>query len=132
MSKSVPFAQFAPVLAQPSPLRRAITLATRRSEPDCLKTLLPEATLHPQLGASAQTLARVLVEALRAKPQGSGVEQLVQEYALSTQEGIALMCLAEALLRIPDNATRDALIRDKIAGGDWLAHIGSDRTSGIG
>ncbi len=48
-----------------------------------------------------------------------GVEGLIQEYALSSQEGVALMCLAEALLRIPDRATRDALIRDKIAPGDW-------------
>ena len=43
----------------------------------------------------------------------------MQEYSLSSQEGVALMCLAEALLRIPDDATRDALIRDKIADGDW-------------
>ena len=48
----------------------------------------------------------------------------MQEYALSSQEGVALMCLAEALLRIPDDATRDALIRDKIGGGDWRAHLG--------
>ena len=48
----------------------------------------------------------------------------MREYALSGDEGVALMCLAEALLRIPDNATRDALIRDKIGGGDWRAHLG--------
>ena len=53
-----------------------------------------------------------------------GVEGLIHEYALSSQEGVALMCLAEALLRIPDDATRDALIRDKIGGGDWRAHLG--------
>ncbi len=128
MVKSVPFARFAPAIATPSDLRRAITAATRRAEADCVQALLPEATLHPQTTNSAQKLARQLIEALRNKPQGSGVEQLVQEYALSTQEGIALMCLAEALLRIPDNATRDALIRDKISGGDWLAHTGSDRS----
>jgi RHH-type proline utilization regulon transcriptional repressor/proline dehydrogenase/delta 1-pyrroline-5-carboxylate dehydrogenase len=78
--------------------------------------------------AEASALARRLVEALRARPKGSGVDQLVQEFALSTQEGVALMCLAEALLRIPDDATRDALIRDKIAGGDWRAHIGGNRS----
>ncbi|MFX8457366.1 hypothetical protein ABTL49_19620, partial [Acinetobacter baumannii] len=49
---------------------------------------------------------------------------LMQEFALSSEEGVALMCLAEALLRIPDTATRDALIRDKIGGGDWAAHLG--------
>ena len=56
------------------------------------------------------------------------VEALLQEYALSSQEGVALMCLAEALLRIPDAATRDALIRDKIAGGDWISHAGTGRS----
>jgi RHH-type proline utilization regulon transcriptional repressor/proline dehydrogenase/delta 1-pyrroline-5-carboxylate dehydrogenase len=53
---------------------------------------------------------------------------LVKEYSLSTQEGVALMCLAEALLRIPDNATRNALIRDKITSGNWSAHLGEDRS----
>src|SRR5699024_8947467 len=48
----------------------------------------------------------------------------LQEFSLSSQEGIALMCLAEALLRIPDKATRDALIQDKISQGDWRAHLG--------
>jgi RHH-type proline utilization regulon transcriptional repressor/proline dehydrogenase/delta 1-pyrroline-5-carboxylate dehydrogenase len=49
---------------------------------------------------------------------------MLQEFSLSSDEGVALMCLAEALLRIPDAATRDALIRDKIGRGDWRAHLG--------
>ncbi len=53
------------------------------------------------------------------------MQGLLQEFALSSQEGVALMCLAEALLRIPDAATRDALIRDKIGSGDWHAHLGA-------
>jgi RHH-type proline utilization regulon transcriptional repressor/proline dehydrogenase/delta 1-pyrroline-5-carboxylate dehydrogenase len=52
----------------------------------------------------------------------------VHEYSLSSQEGVALMCLAEALLRIPDTATRDALIRDKIADGNWKSHLGEGRS----
>ncbi|MFD0935708.1 proline dehydrogenase family protein, partial [Methylobacterium trifolii] len=68
--------------------------------------------------------ARSLVEGLRSKARAGGVEGLIHEYALSSQEGVALMCLAEALLRIPDAGTRDALIRDKIAPGDWRAHLG--------
>ncbi len=52
------------------------------------------------------------------------VQGLLQEFTLSSQEGVALMCLAEALLRIPDAATRDALIRDKIGRGEWKAHLG--------
>ncbi len=59
---------------------------------------------------------------------GHGVEGLVHEYSLSSQEGVALMCLAEALLRIPDTDTRDALIRDKIATGDWKSHLGGGRS----
>jgi RHH-type proline utilization regulon transcriptional repressor/proline dehydrogenase/delta 1-pyrroline-5-carboxylate dehydrogenase len=68
------------------------------------------------------------VAGLRAREFGLGRESLVQgllqEFSLSSDEGIALMCLAEALLRIPDDATRDALIRDKIGRGDWRAHVG--------
>ena len=128
MSSPLPFSAFAPPVASPSDLRRAITAATRRPEQDCIANLLPAATLPEPVRQSATALARKLVETLRAKPRGGGVEQLVQEYALSTQEGVALMCLAEALLRIPDNDTRDDLIRDKIAGGDWLAHLGGDRS----
>src|SRR5687768_15789258 len=53
-----------------------------------------------------------------------GVDALMHEFSLSSQEGIALMCLAEALLRIPDPETADRLIRDKISKGDWRAHVG--------
>src|SRR5690554_6629862 len=60
---------------------------------------------------------------LRAKRKTGGVESLIHEFSLSSQEGVALMCLAEALLRIPDRATRDALIRDKISHGDWRSHL---------
>jgi RHH-type proline utilization regulon transcriptional repressor/proline dehydrogenase/delta 1-pyrroline-5-carboxylate dehydrogenase len=71
-------------------------------------------------------LAAQLVSALRLKQNDTNnvVQSLLQEFSLSSDEGIALMCLAESLLRIPDAATRDALIRDKIAPGDWRAHIG--------
>ncbi len=66
-----------------------------------------------------------LVKAVRAQRQtASGVDHLMHEFSLSSQEGIALMCLAEALLRIPDSETRDRLIRDKISRGDWRAHLG--------
>jgi proline dehydrogenase len=105
-------------------LRAAITAAYRRPEPDCVRDLLPAATLSDAAVAQTQALARRLVEALRAQGTRGTVEGLIREYALSSQEGVALMCLAEALLRIPDMATRDALIRDKIGTGDWHAHLG--------
>src|SRR5476649_1237340 len=121
---SVPFKVFSEQLCEQSPLREAITSAYRRTETECLPLLIAAATLPPATQAEAQALARRLVETLRAKGPGGGVEGLIHEYALSSQEGVALMCLAEALLRIPDDETRDALIRDKIGGGDWQAHLG--------
>jgi RHH-type proline utilization regulon transcriptional repressor/proline dehydrogenase/delta 1-pyrroline-5-carboxylate dehydrogenase len=120
-----PFAAFAEELTPQPPLRAAITAATRRSEPDCVRPLLEWATLSPAEATQAQAIARRLVEALRRQHSGTGgVGGLIHEYALSSHEGVALMCLAEALLRIPDDATRDALIRDKLAAGDWRAHLG--------
>jgi RHH-type proline utilization regulon transcriptional repressor/proline dehydrogenase/delta 1-pyrroline-5-carboxylate dehydrogenase len=128
MTQPQPFAAFAPPIREQSPLRRAITAAYRRPEPDCIAALLPAATQGAASRAAARETARTLITRLRAKQKGTGVEGLVQEYALSSQEGVALMCLAEALLRIPDDATRDALIRDKIAPGDWAAHLGGGRS----
>ena len=119
-----PFQALAGSVQQQSSLRARITDAYRRPEETCLPPLIEAATLPGPPAAAAGSLARRLVEALRAKGSRGGVEGLVQEFSLSSQEGVALMCLAEALLRIPDNATRDALIRDKIAGGDWRAHVG--------
>ncbi len=122
------FADFARAIRESSPLRQAITAAYRRAEPDCVAPLLEQATLPDAVRAAAAETATDLIAALRRKHKGSGVEGLVQEYALSSQEGVALMCLAEALLRIPDTATRDALIRDKIADGNWRAHLGGGRS----
>ncbi|MBV8246934.1 MAG: bifunctional proline dehydrogenase/L-glutamate gamma-semialdehyde dehydrogenase PutA, partial [Comamonas sp.] len=110
-------------------LRRAITAATRMAEPDAVARLLPAATLPADQAARVAAQAQTLVERLRAQPASLGrqglVQGLLQEFSLSSQEGVALMCLAEALLRIPDAATRDALIRDKLRGGDWQAHLGN-------
>ncbi len=119
-----PFAEFAGSLKPQSPLRAAITAAYRRPEPDCLPPLVANAILPATIVVQAQALATRLIKALRAKGTRGTVEGLVREYALSSHEGVALMCLAEALLRIPDIATRDALIRDKISTGDWQAHVG--------
>ena len=128
LSAIPPFAAFAPPLHALPPLRRAIAEARRRDEAECLAPLMAAATLPESLRERIRETATSLVTALRAQPRGSGVEALVQEYALSSQEGVALMCLAEALLRIPDHATRDALIRDKIAGGDWSGHLGGGKS----
>jgi len=114
--------------AERSPLREAIARATRLPEAQALAPLL--ALARPSEAAAARTdaLARQLVTGLREGPAQGGragrVQSLMQAYALSSEEGVALMCLAEALLRIPDAATRDALIRDKIGRGDWQQHVG--------
>ena len=120
-----PFLDWAQNVLPQSDLRAAITAAWHRPEPECLAVLVQLA--HTPDAAQRQvieSLATRLVEGLRNKKDTGGVEALVQEFSLSSQEGVALMCLAEALLRIPDNATRDALIRDKISHGDWQAHLG--------
>ena len=127
-SPSAPFAKFAPAFSDPTPLRAAITAAYRLPEPDAVRPLLEAARLAPEEREAVATSAKSLVERLRKKGQRGGVEGLVKEYSLSSQEGVALMCLAEALLRVPDNATRDALIRDKIARGDWRSHLGDGRS----
>ena len=125
---SAPFADFAPRTPLSNPLRAAITAATRRPEPEALAPLLAQARLPQDQAASAQQLALRMAKALRERKASAGragiVQGLLQEFSLSSQEGVALMCLAEALLRIPDKATRDALIRDKISHGQWDAHLG--------
>ncbi|MBK6866591.1 MAG: trifunctional transcriptional regulator/proline dehydrogenase/L-glutamate gamma-semialdehyde dehydrogenase [Burkholderiales bacterium] len=129
MSTTHPFAALHAELAPQTPLRDAITAATRRPEPEALAPLLDQARLAPDQAQAAHDLAHRLADTLRQRKRAAGragiVQGLLQEFALSSQEGVALMCLAEALLRIPDAATRDALIRDKVGRGDWQAHLGS-------
>lgn len=73
--------------------------------------------------------ASELVATVRAnRASGSGVDALMQEYQLSSQEGVVLMCLAEALLRTPDEATVDRLIEDKLGSGDWQSHLGNSES----
>jgi RHH-type transcriptional regulator, proline utilization regulon repressor / proline dehydrogenase / delta 1-pyrroline-5-carboxylate dehydrogenase len=111
-----------------SPLRQAIRKLTRAPEPDLMPGLLTQSRLSPEQNQSTQALALRLADGVRQRSRETGrsglVQGLLQEFALSSQEGVALMCLAEALLRIPDAATRDALIRDKIGDGDWQRHLG--------
>ncbi len=100
-----PFAALAAEVVPLSPLRAAMVAACRRPEPDCVAPLLDRARLPPEAAGRVADTARHLVEALRRQTRHGGVEGLIHEYALSSQEGVALMCLAEALLRIPDAAT---------------------------
>ncbi len=110
-------------------LRRAIAATTRADEAAVVRQLIAEARLaEPQLNA-ARRVARELIETLRQRRgRAGGMDALMHEFSLSSSEGVALMCLAEALLRIPDAATADALIRDKVGGGDWRAHLGRSQS----
>lgn len=120
---NAPFSAFRSLVPERSALRQAITDNTRAAETERVALLSEQAVLTPDQAQKAHETARQLVEALRRKGTPGLVQGLIQEYDLSSQEGVALMCLAEALLRIPDTATRDALIRDKIASGNWHGHI---------
>ncbi len=113
----------------PHPSRAALQAHARRAEAQCVTELLQGAPLAPGQVEAARSQARQWILALRSqRSRGSGVDALMREFSLSSQEGVALMCLAEALARIPDRATADALIRDKLAQGDWRAHIGTSRS----
>jgi RHH-type proline utilization regulon transcriptional repressor/proline dehydrogenase/delta 1-pyrroline-5-carboxylate dehydrogenase len=131
----MPIAPNAPLptpLPPRSPLRAAVTAATRPPEPEVVPALLAQARLAPADAEAVSALAAGIAASLRARERSGGrtglVQDLLQEFALDSQEGVALMCLAEALLRIPDAATRDALIRDKVGSGDWRAHAGQSRS----
>ncbi|KGT95988.1 transcriptional regulator [Erwinia typographi] len=123
-----PFLQFAEHILPQSVTRAAITSAWRRPETESVPMLLEQARLPAALAQQTYSLAHQLAEKLRHQKGASGragmVQGLLQEFSLSSQEGVALMCLAEALLRIPDKPTRDALIRDKISNGNWHSHLG--------
>ena len=107
------------------PLRQAIREACRRDEAACVAALLREQAAATYDRAAVAAQARQLIVAVREqRSHASGVDHLMHEFALSSQEGVALMCLAEALLRIPDTETADRLIRDKLSHGDWAAHLG--------
>jgi RHH-type proline utilization regulon transcriptional repressor/proline dehydrogenase/delta 1-pyrroline-5-carboxylate dehydrogenase len=108
-----------------STLREAVRAATHAPEPQRLEALLAELPLAPAARAAVHAEAVSLVRRCRGHSRKAGtLDAFLQEFGLSNQEGIALMCLAEALLRVPDEETADRLIAEKIHGGDWGAHRG--------
>ncbi|HXJ00824.1 MAG TPA: bifunctional proline dehydrogenase/L-glutamate gamma-semialdehyde dehydrogenase PutA [Micropepsaceae bacterium] len=110
-------------------LRQAISAAYLADEDTLGESLIPKAKMSPAEEAATDVLARDLVSQLRAgRHRRSGVDAFTQEYALSSEEGVVLMCLAEALLRVPDAETQDRLIRDKIAGHSWERHLGHSQS----
>ncbi len=108
-----------------SPVGAAINAKYLSPEEPLVRRLADLARLDPAQRAAVHERALRLVEAVRsARPRGGGLDALLREYHLASREGVILMCLAEALLRIPDAETADRLIADKVGAGDWEEHLG--------
>ncbi|NOU52398.1 bifunctional proline dehydrogenase/L-glutamate gamma-semialdehyde dehydrogenase PutA [Pseudoalteromonas sp. JBTF-M23] len=108
------------------PIRQKIRDFYRIDENEVIDHILPLAEVGVTARSRAWERARQLVLNIRKDQDGqNGVDALLNEFSLSTEEGVVLMCLAEALLRVPDKQTQDNLIRDKLAKGDWSSHLGS-------
>ncbi|MBR0574594.1 MULTISPECIES: bifunctional proline dehydrogenase/L-glutamate gamma-semialdehyde dehydrogenase PutA [Pasteurellaceae] len=113
-----------------SQLRRDITSYYRIDEKKAVDQLYETLTFTPEQENAIQKNAVNLINKVRnIKKNSYGIDALMQEFSLGDDEGIALMCLAEALLRIPDEETQDELIHDKLKEGNWQSHIG--RSSSI-
>ena len=126
MSAAFDFALPTPAADELTRLRSRIAAAYRADEAQIVRERVAEARLSGEELAPTQALGARLAEAVRAeRARAGGVDALMLEFSLDSREGVALMCLAEALLRVPDSATRDRLIRDKISKGDWSTHVGA-------
>jgi RHH-type proline utilization regulon transcriptional repressor/proline dehydrogenase/delta 1-pyrroline-5-carboxylate dehydrogenase len=112
----------------PSIDRTDLRRAYRQDEEACIAERLEQAAPAAKVHPEAARLAIDLIEGARGK-KASGIDAFLQQYGLDTEEGIALMCLAEALLRVPDAATADALIKDKIGQIDWSEHLGESNST---
>ncbi len=107
------------------PFRQKIRDYYRIDEDTVINHLLPKAEISMAARSKAWERARNIVLTIRAESKGTGgIDALLNEYSLSSEEGVILMCLAEALLRVPDKKTQEALIRDKLSKGKWSTHLG--------
>ena len=111
------------------PARARITANWLRDETEAVNDLLAQATLPPVEREKVIDLAAELVTRVRARAKDqSAVESFMRQYDLSSEEGVLLMCVAEALLRIPDKTTADKLIRDKLGDANWKKHLGQSES----
>ena len=107
-------------------LRQYIRAQTHADEAEVANRLLREDSLDSATKTAISDQATLLVEGCRQRSHEAGtLDAFLQEFGLSNKEGVALMCLAEALLRVPDEATADQLIAEKIRSGDWGSHQGA-------
>ncbi|HWJ58437.1 MAG TPA: hypothetical protein VNR68_02155 [Sphingomicrobium sp.] len=108
--------------------RAALRRAYRPDEDKVVAERLDQAELSKTELGEATAIARTLVKGVR-KHKPTGIDAFMQAYDLGSDEGIAMMCLAEALLRIPDAHTADELIADKLSGPDWSEKLGASDSS---
>ncbi len=106
-----------------SELKNRISQQYRADEASCIQNLINILEWDASEDGRIREIASLLVEKVRSRRiKGKGIDALMQEFKLSTLEGVSLMCLAESLLRIPDNYTQNQLIKDKLQDGAWLSH----------
>ncbi len=108
--------------------RSALRADYRAEENACSARRMAQAAQASAIHPQASKLAAKLIEGARTR-KASGIDAFLQQFGLDTEEGIALMCLAEALLRVPDAATADLLIKDKIGDIDWSEHLGESSST---
>ena len=107
------------------PNRAAINTALLAEEGPLVEALIAKARFSAAERNRIESIATRLVEAARAgRGESGGIDSFLHEYGLSSEEGILLLCLAEALLRVPDDATADRLIAGAVGSGDWSRHLG--------
>ncbi|WP_373089375.1 bifunctional proline dehydrogenase/L-glutamate gamma-semialdehyde dehydrogenase PutA [Zhongshania sp.] len=105
-------------------LKQTLNAAYHLDEASAVTEQLASISLDAEQKRTVQQTAQQYIQTVRdRRRQFGGIDRFLTEFGLSTREGIALMCLAEALLRIPDKATADSMIRDKITGVDWSQHL---------
>lgn len=111
------------------PIRKKIRDFYHISDELAVAEILPMVTISSRQKSKAWERARNLVVNIRKEQIGQGgIDALLNEFSLSSEEGVVLMCLAEALLRVPDDETQDDLIRDKLSRGDWNTHLGNSES----
>lgn len=112
-----------------SELKQIISNNYRSKETACVSNLLASINITPEQEQNATKLASTLIEKVRNKRiRGTGIDAIMNKFKLSTNEGLALMCLAESLLRIPDKATQNKLIKDKITKGNWAIYTKTENS----
>ncbi|MGN7661564.1 MAG: bifunctional proline dehydrogenase/L-glutamate gamma-semialdehyde dehydrogenase PutA [Anaplasma sp.] len=111
-------------LQLPGELRKRVQGLYNADERSYVRYLTEKADVPRDAKVRIYNLAKRIIEKVRASRSVNMIDAFMQEYGLSTEEGVALMCLAESLLRIPDECTVDEMIRDKIARTAWNKHIG--------